>query len=64
VLRTGREIIDIDRRARASAEKRGKGEELSGMDDSVVAREEVAEDSEDEDPANGTTKQSVANSEA
>jgi hypothetical protein len=29
----GREIIEIERRARASAEKRGKGEELEGVDD-------------------------------
>jgi hypothetical protein len=39
VLRTGREIIEIERRARASAEKRGKGEELAGVEDSEVARE-------------------------
>jgi hypothetical protein len=39
VLRTGREIIEIERRARASAEKRGKGEELEGVEGSVVAQE-------------------------
>jgi hypothetical protein len=39
VLRTGREIIEIERRARASAEKRGRGEELDGVDASEVARE-------------------------
>jgi len=39
VLRTGREIIEIERRARASAEKRGKGEELSEVEESVVAQE-------------------------
>ena len=39
VLRTGREIIEIERRARASAEKRGKGEELSEVEEPVVAQE-------------------------
>jgi len=39
VLRTGREIIEIERRARASAEKRGKGEELAEVEEPVVARE-------------------------
>ena len=48
VLRTGREIIEIERRARASAEKRGKGEELAGVEESVVARE-VAPDGEGDD---------------
>jgi hypothetical protein len=47
VLRTGREIIEIERRARASAEKRGKGEELEGVEESEVARE-VPEKEEDE----------------
>jgi hypothetical protein len=47
VLRTGREIIEIERRARASAEKRGKGEELEGMEDSEVVRE-VPEEEEDD----------------
>ena len=47
VLRTGREIIEIERRARASAEKRGKGEELAGVEESVVAQE-VPEEEEDE----------------
>ena len=32
VLRTGREIIEIEHRARASAERRGKGEELSEVE--------------------------------
>ena len=35
----GREIIEIERRARASAQKRGKGEELEGVMESEVARE-------------------------
>jgi hypothetical protein len=39
ILRTGREIIEIERRARASAEKRGKGEELEGVEEPEVARE-------------------------
>jgi hypothetical protein len=47
VLRTGREIIEIERRARASAEKRGKGEELEEVGESEVARE-VPEEEEDE----------------
>jgi hypothetical protein len=51
VLRTGREIIEIERRARASAEKRGKGEELAGVEDSEVVRE-VPEEEED-DAADG-----------
>ena len=42
VLRTGREIIEIERRARVSAQKRGKGEELEGVEDSVVAQETVS----------------------
>jgi len=49
VLRTGREIIEIERRARASAEKRGKGEALAGVEDSVVAQEVSPEGSEAED---------------
>jgi hypothetical protein len=63
VLRTGREIIDIERRARKSAEKRGKGEELSEVEDSVVAQELSSEDSEGEDPDNGTEKLPTANDE-
>jgi hypothetical protein len=39
VLRTGREIIEIERRARASAEKRGEGDELAEVEEPVVARE-------------------------
>jgi hypothetical protein len=38
-LRTGREIIEIERRARASAEKRGEGDELAEVEEPVVARE-------------------------
>jgi len=64
VLRTGREIIDIERRARKSAEKRGKGDELSQVEDSVVAQEVSTEDSEGEDQENGTEKPSAANDEA
>jgi hypothetical protein len=54
VLRTGREIIEIERRARASAEKRGRGEELSGMDASVVAQETTLE-VDDPDELSGET---------
>jgi hypothetical protein len=49
VLRTGREIIEIERRARASAEKRGRGKELEGVEEPEVAREAPSEDSETED---------------
>lgn len=49
VLRTGREIIEIERRARASAEKRGNAEELSEVEARVVAQEVSAEGSETED---------------
>ena len=60
VLRTGREIIEIERRARASAEKRGKGEELSEVEDSVVAQEVSSEVSETEDLKGGTEEPSTA----
>jgi hypothetical protein len=50
VLRTGREIIAIERRARASAEKRGKGEELAEVEEPVVAQEATSEGCEPEDP--------------
>jgi len=50
VLRTGREIIEIERRARASAVKRGKGEELAEVEEPVVAQEVSSEESEPEDP--------------
>jgi len=63
VLRTGREIIDIERRARKSAEKRGKGEELSEVEESVVAQEVSSEDSEGEDPEGATEKPPAANDE-
>jgi hypothetical protein len=50
VLRTGREIIEIERRARASAEKRGKGEELAEAEEPVVAQEVSPDDSEPGEP--------------
>jgi hypothetical protein len=59
VLRTGREIIEIERRARASAEKRGKGEELSEVEESVVAQEVSSEVSEAEEPEGETEKPST-----
>jgi len=46
LLRTGRQIIDIERRARASALKRGKGEELAGTEAEGAAASEEASESE------------------
>ena len=63
VLRTGREIIEIERRARASAEKRGKGEELSEVEDSVVAQEVSSEGSETEDLKGETEEPSTVDAE-
>jgi hypothetical protein len=63
VLRTGREIIEIERRARASAEKRGKGEELSEVEESVVAQEVSSEASETEASEGGTEETSTADAE-
>ncbi len=54
VLRTGREIIEIERRARASAEKRGKGEELAALEAPVLA-EEAPEDGKDAADRKGET---------
>jgi hypothetical protein len=39
VLRAGRAIIDLERRARASAQARGKGEELAGIEAPEVAED-------------------------
>ena len=64
VLRTGREIIDIERRARASAEKRGKGEELSEVEDSVVAQEVSPEEVDAEESAGETDNASTADAES
>jgi len=64
VLRTGREIIDIERRARASAEKRGKGEELSEMEDSVVAQEVSPEEVDAEESVDATDNASTADAES
>jgi len=63
VLRTGREIIDIERRARTSAEKRGKGEELSEVEDPVVAQEVSSGEPDDADPASETDKRSTVDTE-
>ena len=63
LLRTGREIIDIERRARKSAEKRGKGEELSEVDESVVAQDVVAPEEPDEDSEGNADPESVADAE-
>ena len=54
VLRTGREIIEIERRARASAEKRGKGEELAAAEATVTAQEKTPE-ADDPDELPGET---------
>ena len=64
VLRTGREIIDIERRARASAEKRGKGEELSEIEDSVVAQEVSPEEVDAEESVDATDNASTADAES
>jgi hypothetical protein len=58
VLRTGREIIKIERRARASAEKRGKGEELAEVEEPVVAQEVSSEVSEMEGSEGRTEERS------
>jgi hypothetical protein len=63
VLRTGREIIEIERRARASAEKRGKGEELAGVEEPVVAQEVSTEVSEMEDSEGGREEPSTVDAE-
>jgi len=63
VLRTGREIIEIERRARASAEKRGKGEELSAVEEPVVAQEVSLEGSETEDLKGETEEPSTVDAE-
>jgi hypothetical protein len=63
VLRTGREIIEIERRARASAEKRGKGEDLAGVEESVVAQEVSSEVSEMEDSEGGREEPSTVDAE-
>ena len=60
VLRTGREIIEIERRAWASAEKRGKGEELSEAEDSVVAQEVSSDEAEVEESEGRTEEPSTA----
>jgi len=63
VLRTGREIIDIERRARKSAEKRGKGDELSEVEDSVVAQEVSSEEPDDAGQESETDKRSTVDTE-
>jgi hypothetical protein len=63
VLRTGREIIEIERRARASAEKRGKGEELAEVDEPVIAQEVSSEVSETQDSEGGREAPSTMDAE-
>jgi hypothetical protein len=60
-LRTGREIIEIKRWARTSAEKRGKGEALAGVEKSVVAREVSLDEAELEEPTGEREKTSTTN---
>jgi len=63
VLRTGREIIEIERRARASAEKRGKGDELAKVEEPVVAQEVPSSESEAEELVGETDDGSSADDE-
>jgi len=60
VLRTGREIIEIERRARASAQKRGKGEELEDVEDSEVVRELPEEKEDEAADGKGEAEQDIA----
>jgi hypothetical protein len=59
VLRAGRAIIELERRARAAAKARGKSDELAGVDESVAAQEVSPENEEREDPESGTEKPSA-----
>jgi hypothetical protein len=59
VLRAGREIIEIERRARASAEKRGRGEELAGLGAPVLA-EEASENGSEVPDSDGQTEADTA----
>jgi len=63
VLRTGREIIEIERRARASAEQRGKGGELAKVEEPVVAQEVPSSESEAEELVGETDDGSSADDE-
>ncbi|MBK1699941.1 hypothetical protein [Thiococcus pfennigii] len=54
VLRAGREIIEIERRARAAAQRRGKGEELSGVEAPVLVKD-VQDEHNKVDDGNGET---------
>ena len=53
VLRTGREIIEIERRARASAQQRGKGDELADIKAPVLAEEVPGQGEQSADPGIG-----------
>jgi len=56
ILRAGREIIEIERRARAAAEKRGKGNELADVEEPVVAQVLSPDQSQVEVAEGGTDK--------
>jgi hypothetical protein len=60
VLRAGRAIIELERRARAAAKARGKGEELAGMEEPAVAEDSAAKDSEPDVLAGATQEPSAA----
>ena len=62
VLRTVSEIIEIERRARASPQTRGKSDELSAVEEPVIAQE-VSPEEDAEASAGETDKASTANAE-
>ena len=64
VLRTGREIIEIERRARASAEKRGKGGELAGVEAPLITQEVAGEGDEVADRTGETASDASEDPEA
>ncbi len=59
ILRAGREIIEIERRARAAAEKRGKGDELADVEEPVVAQVLSPDQSQVEVAEGGMDKSSM-----
>jgi hypothetical protein len=63
VLRAGRAIIELERRARAAAKARGKGEELAGMEEPAVAEDSAGEENEAEGLAGKTDELSAADAE-
>lgn len=57
-------VIELERRARASAQQRGKGEELAGVEAPIVAQEVSSEDSDNEAPDGGTEKPSTGDADS